>query len=266
LFVEPLPSSAIRAAQLSDPSSAPVKKDNSARLVIANQDEDEGGEWASENMKAEDVENEAWHQAKNLFNEITAFRPTLESPPPSKVSFDEFFKHGRQNEFLHVGREKVEESKIKSYKATIWMYMGDSKDDSSKSTGSLTNSVLGWVTGSSSFSEDHSNPDKTKSSTLPIPLQSPDFPIKISQIIPLLDLIGLGSNQHIRSLREFLMVQLPSGFPVKIEIPLYMLSLSASVTFQNLNMSPNIDDDIFTIPGKKEQYRAGEVIKSQNDE
>uniref|UniRef100_A0A8C9WBG0 Ankyrin repeat domain 13D n=1 Tax=Scleropages formosus TaxID=113540 RepID=A0A8C9WBG0_SCLFO len=52
------------------------------------------------------------------------------------------------------------------------------------------------------------------------------------QVIPIIDLMAI-SNAHFAKLRDFITLQLPPGFPVKIEIPLFHV-LNARVTFSNL--------------------------------
>lgn len=53
-----------------------------------------------------------------------------------------------------------------------------------------------------------------------------------AQILPIIDLMA-ESNAHFRKLKDFITLQLPAGFPVKIEIPLFY-SLSAKITFGNI--------------------------------
>ncbi|XP_071848169.1 ankyrin repeat domain-containing protein 13D-like isoform X3 [Apostichopus japonicus] len=53
------------------------------------------------------------------------------------------------------------------------------------------------------------------------------------QVLPIIDLMAI-SNAHFAKLRDFIMLQLPAGFPIKIEIPLFHI-LNACVTFGNLN-------------------------------
>ncbi|PVD33068.1 hypothetical protein C0Q70_08517 [Pomacea canaliculata] len=60
-----------------------------------------------------------------------------------------------------------------------------------------------------------------------------DFPLSLQeQVLPIIDLMAT-SNAHFAKLRDFITLQLPSGFPVKIEIPLFHV-LNARVTFGNI--------------------------------
>lgn len=52
------------------------------------------------------------------------------------------------------------------------------------------------------------------------------------QILPIVDLMAISSS-HFAKLRNFIQMQLPSGFPVKIEIPLFHV-LNARITFGNI--------------------------------
>lgn len=63
---------------------------------------------------------------------------------------------------------------------------------------------------------------------------SEDFPIKLQeQVLPILDLMSTMASPHVSKLKDFITMQLPSGFPVRIEIPLFHV-LNACVTFGNV--------------------------------
>jgi ankyrin repeat domain-containing protein 13 len=61
-----------------------------------------------------------------------------------------------------------------------------------------------------------------------------DFPIKLQeQILPILDLMSTMASPHVSKLKDFITMQLPSGFPIKVEIPLFHV-LNAVITFENV--------------------------------
>lgn len=61
-----------------------------------------------------------------------------------------------------------------------------------------------------------------------------DYPLSLpQQILPIVDLMSINST-HFARLRDFITLQLPAGFPVKIEIPLIHV-LNARITFGNIN-------------------------------
>ncbi|CAH2048235.1 unnamed protein product, partial [Iphiclides podalirius] len=63
---------------------------------------------------------------------------------------------------------------------------------------------------------------------------SEDYPLELQeQIMPILDLMTAISSPHFAKLKDFIQMQLPSGFPVKIEIPLFHV-VNARVTFGNI--------------------------------
>jgi len=90
------------------------------------------------------------------------------------------------------------------------------------------------------------------------------FPLSLpEQILPIIDLMA-ESNAHFRKLKDFITLQLPSGFPVKIEIPLFH-ALNAKITFGNIfamdspntgvtcireddNFMCSVDDSVFDAP------------------
>lgn len=96
---------------------------------------------------------------------------------------------------------------------------------------------------------------------------SEEFPIKLQeQVLPILDLMSTLASPHISKLKDFITMQLPSGFPVKIEIPLFHV-LNAVVTFSNVfgmdnpipqvtkvvendRVSCVIEDSVFEVPTK----------------
>ncbi|CAD6186024.1 unnamed protein product [Caenorhabditis auriculariae] len=91
-----------------------------------------------------------------------------------------------------------------------------------------------------------------------------DYPLSLQeQVIPIVELMA-SSNPHFARLHNFIRLQLPAGFPVKIEIPLFHV-ISAKISFLNVNepgpyvvpletmsdfktVSVAIDDAVFEIP------------------
>ncbi|CAL1544586.1 unnamed protein product [Lymnaea stagnalis] len=91
------------------------------------------------------------------------------------------------------------------------------------------------------------------------------YPLSLQeQVIPIIDLMAQ-SNAHFAKLRDFITLQLPAGFPIKIEIPLFHV-LNARITFGNIQAIENearyvtsiktpemttcsIDDECFSPPG-----------------
>lgn len=63
---------------------------------------------------------------------------------------------------------------------------------------------------------------------------SEEFPIRLQeQVLPILDLMSTMASPHVSKLKDFITMQLPSGFPVKVEIPLFHV-LNACITFGNV--------------------------------
>ncbi|XP_034951703.1 ankyrin repeat domain-containing protein 13D isoform X2 [Chelonus insularis] len=62
---------------------------------------------------------------------------------------------------------------------------------------------------------------------------SEEYPLSLQeQIMPIVDLMAISST-HFAKLKNFIQMLLPSGFPVKIEIPLFHV-LNARITFGNI--------------------------------
>lgn len=61
-----------------------------------------------------------------------------------------------------------------------------------------------------------------------------DYPMRLQeQVLPILDLMSTMASPHVSKLKDFITMQLPSGFPVKVEIPLFHV-LNACITFGNV--------------------------------
>ncbi|VDK68052.1 unnamed protein product [Litomosoides sigmodontis] len=68
------------------------------------------------------------------------------------------------------------------------------------------------------------------------------YPLDLQdQVLPIIDLMAV-NNAHFARLKNFIQLQLPAGFPVKIEIPLFHV-VSARITFSAVN-----------IPGSRVSY------------
>lgn len=117
---------------------------------------------------------------------------------------------------------------------------------------------------------------------------SEEFPIKLQeQVLPILDLMSTMASPHVSKLKDFITMQLPAGFPVRIEIPLFHV-LNACVTFGNVfgldtpvknvenlreedsqRLSCVIDDCCFDIPShytnKSNEYRRQMTFEDEDD-
>uniref|UniRef100_A0A1I8HBV8 ANK_REP_REGION domain-containing protein n=2 Tax=Macrostomum lignano TaxID=282301 RepID=A0A1I8HBV8_9PLAT len=72
-----------------------------------------------------------------------------------------------------------------------------------------------------------------------------DFPLDVKQFLELLRL--LAPFKQFNRLREFLSNQLPPGFPVKIEMPVYP-TITAQVSFRHYELRTDLADSLFAIP------------------
>lgn len=114
------------------------------------------------------------------------------------------------------------------------------------------------------------------------------FPIKLQeQVLPILDLMSTMASPHVSKLKDFITMQLPSGFPVKVEIPLFHV-LNACVTFGNVfaletpvknveqireendeRLTCIIDDSCFDVPphyaNKGADYRRQLTFEDEDD-
>lgn len=248
MLAKPLPPAKIKEMQIEeqkerDAKSLAEKKDApkpTGRFHIANPDEmikqlsiAEKEDEAFQNYKpgyrniqdVAETNHAEWNLAQDVFEDLTAFRDSLVPPEKCHLSTAKFFDIEKCDEYLHVGRPMVLDQHPKAFSATLWIYKG--------SNAASPNSI-----------------------------QSKDFPLKISSIKPILDLLGMGTNQHMRSIKEFLEIQLPEGFPLQIQIPIGMFPLSAVFRFENIVSECTAPDSFFDIP---QDYTEGEVLAPSSD-
>lgn len=83
---------------------------------------------------------------------------------------------------------------------------------------------------------------------------SNSFPLFVEQLLPIFEIMA-PSNEHFGTLKEFIDMKLPRGFPVKIEMPLFGV-FTACVTFQNYRIDHNIDENLFVV---NKSFQKGEV-------
>ncbi|XP_076667784.1 ankyrin repeat domain-containing protein 13C isoform X3 [Andrena cerasifolii] len=74
---------------------------------------------------------------------------------------------------------------------------------------------------------------------------SPDFPLTVDMLLNVLEVIA--PFKHFSKLRQFVLMKLPPGFPVKIDIPI-LPTVTAKITFQEFAFRNDIDPQLFQIP------------------
>ncbi|KAL7291396.1 hypothetical protein TKK_0014989 [Trichogramma kaykai] len=74
---------------------------------------------------------------------------------------------------------------------------------------------------------------------------SQDFPLTVDMLLNVLEVIT--PFKHFKKLREFVLMKLPPGFPVKIDIPI-LPTVSAKITFQEFIFKNDICPDLFQVP------------------
>ncbi|XP_066995161.1 ankyrin repeat domain-containing protein 13C isoform X2 [Anabrus simplex] len=75
--------------------------------------------------------------------------------------------------------------------------------------------------------------------------ESPDFPLSVDMLLNVLEVIA--PFKHFSKLREFVLMKLPPGFPVKIDIPI-LPTVTAKITFQEFAFRNDIKSELFEIP------------------
>ncbi|CAH1132684.1 unnamed protein product [Ceutorhynchus assimilis] len=74
---------------------------------------------------------------------------------------------------------------------------------------------------------------------------SSDFPLSVEMLLNVLEVIA--PFKHFSKLRDFINFKLPSGFPVKIELPI-LPTVTAKITFQEFEFRDSISPDMFSVP------------------
>ncbi|KAI8509697.1 Ankyrin repeat domain-containing protein 13C, partial [Branchiostoma belcheri] len=90
---------------------------------------------------------------------------------------------------------------------------------------------------------------------------SEEFPIRLDRLLDVLEIIA--PFKHFLKLREFVQLKLPSGFPVKIEIPV-LPTITAKITFQDFQArdSDYYPQSFFLIPNnfKEDPNRCSPIV------
>lgn len=79
---------------------------------------------------------------------------------------------------------------------------------------------------------------------------SSDFPLTVEMLLNVLEAIG--PFKHFSKLRQFVLMKLPPGFPVKIDIPI-IPAIMAKITFQEFSFRNDIDPMLFKIPSNYDE-------------
>ncbi|KAF7283652.1 hypothetical protein GWI33_023288 [Rhynchophorus ferrugineus] len=74
---------------------------------------------------------------------------------------------------------------------------------------------------------------------------SSDFPLSVEMLLNVLEVIA--PFKHFSKLRDFINFKLPSGFPVKVELPI-LPTVTAKMTFQEFEFRNDIPNNMFSIP------------------
>ncbi|XP_054158587.1 ankyrin repeat domain-containing protein 13C-like [Oppia nitens] len=74
---------------------------------------------------------------------------------------------------------------------------------------------------------------------------SQDFPMTVDSLLNVLEVMA--PFKHFHKLRQFVVMKLPPGFPVKIDIPI-LPTVTARITFLLFELDDNIPDSLFEIP------------------
>ncbi|XP_028400351.1 ankyrin repeat domain-containing protein 13B-like [Dendronephthya gigantea] len=90
----------------------------------------------------------------------------------------------------------------------------------------------------------------------------PTYPLSLQQqVLPVIKLLAI-SNSHFAKLRDFVALHLPSGFPLKIEIPVFHF-LNARITFGNINAIaapvPGVTSHVTSEPSPEEDLADDET-------
>ncbi|KAJ3033562.1 hypothetical protein HK097_004806, partial [Rhizophlyctis rosea] len=159
------------------------------------------------------------------------YRPTLDAPPaPRDEVVEGFFERGREGEYLHLGRGLKVKKRERRFRGLVWMYVPvggesnggvvvenqsehDSKSDEPTTSRPPKPRIILNDDGNPSLL--HPSPHHTLTSYLPFTHRSttappPAYkPLSLQTLVPLLDLLGLSSPDHIKTLQDFLHTKLP---------------------------------------------------------
>ena len=75
---------------------------------------------------------------------------------------------------------------------------------------------------------------------------SQTFPIKLADLLPILEAVGPKAKVFSK-LRDFVTLKLPSGFPVRIDIPIFP-TIKATVSFPEFEFKSDLPSSMFKVP------------------
>ncbi|XP_063000195.1 ankyrin repeat domain-containing protein 13A isoform X2 [Elgaria multicarinata webbii] len=92
---------------------------------------------------------------------------------------------------------------------------------------------------------------------------SEEFPLSlVEQVTPIVDLMAR-TSAHFARLKDFITLDFPPGFPVKIEIPLFHI-LNARITFGNVNSCSTVEEASPKAPEGAQQPSASAFVVDQS--
>lgn len=218
-------------------------------------------------------------RAERHIKRMMEYRPTLDMPPaPRSETLEAFFDEEKVDEYVHLGRDLKVKKRGRKFKGLVWMYVpeggggaraepqeqGASEpydpsqgiDEPAKPRPRVVVDSEGFPT----MIQPHTTPHL--SDFLPF-THHPHHPtpsaLSLQTLIPLLDLLGLSSPEHIKTLQDFLHTKLPPGVPVQVELPVGMLPLSGVVKFGEV-VECEVEEEVVRVPGRGEGYLTGIVV------
>ncbi|XP_066465710.1 ankyrin repeat domain-containing protein 13A isoform X2 [Tiliqua scincoides] len=88
---------------------------------------------------------------------------------------------------------------------------------------------------------------------------SEEFPLSlVEQVTPIVDLMAR-TSAHFARLKDFITLDFPPGFPVKIEIPLFHI-LNARITFGNVNSCSTVEEAPSQVPAAGPEQSASAFV------
>ncbi|XP_020576953.1 uncharacterized protein LOC110022385 [Phalaenopsis equestris] len=179
-------------------------------------------------------------------NGSSDYNSNAENSGPSKERKSWFGWNNKKASKNNAG-EDAEDSKLPSKFSRSAQENGNHKHESSreevgdvKKGKEKTNSKMKKKNGATSEPNKHES--EYKKGLRPVLWLTPDFPLKTSELLPLLDILA-NKVKAIRRLRELLATKLPQGtFPVKVAIPI-VPTIRVVVTFTKFEeLSPPSDE------------------------
>ncbi|KAG2775929.1 hypothetical protein JG687_00010717 [Phytophthora cactorum] len=218
---------------------------------------------ATSSPESEEDEEETSNKPRRLTDEqkCEVFRQLDHIPNPitTTTAFVDYFK---LNEIASESNESLDDKQHDAKKKSSFFKMFEDKKQHQTSTVSSsrnggTETAFGMKNTYRSLTLLPATRQMRKDFEAKV-VMTESFPFQLRDFLPVIKFIST-TGDHVKNLEEFFQMKLPTGFPVKFELPM-MFTIRVAYTFQKISLNPQLDPKMFEIPSDyREVFTLDEV-------